>query len=396
MVNFSNVAPETAARSADGTGDAWAIALDGGTTNTRARLLHGSRLVATARRAVGVRDTVLERPPSRPAAAPPAAGPANREALVRAVREVVEEVRGAWEKEAIAGRSAGGAPGLAFLVAAGMLSSEVGLVAVPHVLAPAGPDDLARASDIASLPEVDERPILIVPGVRTPTAEGPGGWFDSDVMRGEECETLGARAALIAGGRLAPGQSSVFFWPGSHTKLVEVDSQGRIVRSFTTLAGEILQAVAQHTLLAASLPRVLPDQLDRDAAREGAIAAERHGLGRAAFLVRIAALTSTLDEQGRASFWIGAAIAADVTSLADHPILAADRPVFVGGREPLRTLYTSGLARRRAGTVVALDDSLAETASALGACAVAERRRVLDGASPSRERDRADGPTPPC
>ncbi len=379
MTNFDSRADTPRAGERDA---AWAIALDGGTTNTRARLLRGSRLVATARRTVGVRDTVLDHGSAPPAGA--STGPANREALMRAVREVVAEVRGVREEDAMAGLDSGPAPGLAFLVAAGMLSSEVGLFAVPHVLAPAGLDELARASVLVSLPEVAEPPILVVPGVRTPAAEGPGGWFESDVMRGEECETLGAHAALIADGRLAPGRCSVFLWPGSHTKLVEVDAEGRIARSFTTLAGEILQAVAHHTLLAASLPRVLPDQLDRDAARDGAAAAERHGLGRAAFLVRIAALGGTLDDAGRASFWIGAAVAADVTSLADHPILGSDRTVFVGGREPLRTLYASGLARRHGGPVIALDDALAEAASALGACTVAVRRWSLDAATEPR------------
>src|SRR5262249_32002958 len=159
---------------------------------------------------------------------------------------------------------------------------------VPHVLAPAGPDELARTAEFVSLPEVDDRPILVVPGVRTPAGDGPDGWFDSDVMRGEECETLGAYAALVAARRLAPGESSACLWPGSPTRLVEVDAGGRIARSFTTLAGEILQAVAQHTLLAASLPGALPDDLDHDAAADGARVAGRHGLGRAAFLVRVA------------------------------------------------------------------------------------------------------------
>jgi 2-dehydro-3-deoxygalactonokinase len=350
----------------------WTIALDGGTTNTRARLLHGSRLVATARRGVGVRNTVLDDPRSRPPGAASAAGPANREGLVRAVREVVAEVR----------RDAAGGDNRPEVVAAGMLSSEVGLVAVPHVLAPAGLDELARASAFVSLPEVDDRPILVVPGVRTPAAEGPDGWFESDVMRGEECETLGAYAGLFADGRLNAGEAALFLWPGSHTKLVAVDGEGRIARSFTTLAGEILQAVAQHTLLAASLPAALPDDLDREAADAGARAAMRYGLGRAAFLVRIAALGRTLDERGRASFWIGAAVEADAMSLAGHPILEPGRTLFVGGRDPLRALYAAGLSRRHEGPVVPLEWSTAEAASALGCRAVAARRRVLDGAAP--------------
>jgi 2-dehydro-3-deoxygalactonokinase len=137
----------------------------------------------------------------------------------------------------------------------------------------------------------------------------------------------------------------------------------------------MLQAVARHTLVAASLPEALPDVLDADAAHDGALAAELHGLGRAAFLVRIAAMTGTLGETARASFWIGAVVAGDLEGLAGHPILEPGRPVFVGGREPLRSLYADGLSRRHAGPVVALDDRLADAASALGACAVAARRR---------------------
>src|SRR5262249_43085685 len=155
------------------------------------RLLHGPRLVATSRRAVGVRDSVLTDPHPRPT--PAASGPANREGLVRAVREVVEEVRRHMGQETRPGQGPGAVEVRpAVIVAAGMLSSEVGLVAVPHVPAPAGLEELARASGFVSLPEVDDRPILVVPGVRTPAGEGPDGWFEADVMRGEECETLGA------------------------------------------------------------------------------------------------------------------------------------------------------------------------------------------------------------
>lgn len=380
MTNFESDPP---ARPIDGPSEAgdWTIALDGGTTNTRARLLHGSRLVATARRAVGVRDTVLDGP--RPGAAAHAGGPArpvNRAGLARAVREVVDEVRGQMEREIRTDRGTVSADVRPEIVAAGMLSSEVGLAAVPHVLAPAGLEDLARAAQVVTVPEVREGPILVVPGVRTPATGGPYGWFESDVMRGEECETLGAYFELLADGRIARGAGSLFLWPGSHTKLVAVDGENRIARSFTTLGGEILQAVAQHTLLAASLPAALPDDLDRDAVVRGAHAARCHGLGRAAFLVRIAALGETLDERGRASFWIGAAVEADVISLAGHPLLEPGRSIWVGGREPLRSLYASGLSGRHAGPVIALDDALAEAASAFGAATVAARRRILDAA----------------
>jgi 2-dehydro-3-deoxygalactonokinase len=372
--------------------ETWVIALDGGTTNTRARLLHGRRIVATSRRAVGVRDTVLgdsHHPTSLETAlesdrdsGSATSGPPHRDRLVRAVREVIEEVARALVDPA---EPLAAGTRLELLVAAGMLSSEVGLLAVPHVPAPAGLDDLARGVAVVDLPEVAAMPIQVVPGVRTPAADGPDGWFEADVMRGEECETLGAYTALAAEGRVGPGQWPVFLWPGSHTKLVEVDGSGRITRSHTTLGGELLQAVARHTLLAASLPDPLPDDPDPDALAAGARAVEHQGLGRAAFLVRIAALSERLDLPSRASFWIGAAVAADVLSLARHRILMPGRPVWVGGPQPLRSLYATALARHHGGPVAPLEDALAESASALGACTIALRRIQLDAHEPPAE-----------
>jgi 2-dehydro-3-deoxygalactonokinase len=355
----------------------WAVALDGGTTNTRARLIDvatGS-VVATARRAVGVRDTVL-------------AG--------RGLRPVEEAVRGVLEE---VGRAAEGSrPGP--IVAAGMLSAEVGLMAVPHVLAPAGLDELARGAVAVSFPSIGDRPIVVIPGIRTPAGPGPDGWAEADVMRGEECETLGAWMSLALasspvpspGPAPAPGPDAphtAFLWPGSHTKLVAVDGRGRIIRSYTTLAGELLHALARHTLLATSLPEEVPDDPDPAAVEAGARLVEREGLGRAAFLVRIAALTGSLGSEERAAFWVGAVVAEDVARLTRHPILQADpRPdVWVGGRRPLRGLYAGFLARRHDGRVRELEERLAESASALGALAVAARR------SEAREVGRDDGVT---
>jgi 2-dehydro-3-deoxygalactonokinase len=248
---------------------------------------------------------------------------------------------------------------------------------------PAGLDELARGVTVRVLPEVSDLPIHFVPGVRTLPALGPEGWVEADVMRGEECETLGAWQALgdspspRAGDRCA---AALFLWPGSHTKLVAVDGRGRIVRSTTTLAGELTQALARHTLLAASLPDELPTNPDAAALAAGARAAAREGLGRAAFLVRIAALTQALDLGQRASFLIGAVVADDLEHLVRHPLLHAGDPIWVGGRQPLRSLYAAGLAARHSGRVAELEARLAETASALGALAIARRHVELVGA----------------
>ena len=253
-------------------------------------------------------------------------------------------------------------------------------VAVPHAMAPAGLSELADAVVVRTIPEIGAWPIHFVPGIRTPAEAGPDGWMRADVMRGEECETLGALSQLNRLGLQDAGrQERAFVWPGSHTKLVEVDRLGRITRSQTSLAGEFLQAIARHTLIAASLPSRWPESLDLDAAEAGVRAVNDQGLERAGFLVRIAALEGAMDLDQRASFWVGAVVADDIRHLTGHPILAPSRPVWVGGREPLRRLYARWLGRSHRGPVNPLDDSLADAASAVGALEVAACRIERSG-----------------
>lgn len=322
----------------------WIVALDGGTTNTRARLVHDGRIVATARRSIGARDAALSTQGARQLAA--------------AVRDSIAEVL----------HSGGGVRPDAVVVA-GMLTSEAGIARVPHVAAPAGIAELAAAAPTIDLPEVADAPMLFVPGVRTLPTDGPDGWADADLMRGEECETLGALELVAAEGQAA------FLWPGSHTKLVLVDSRGRIECGYTTLAGEMTTALARHTLIAASLPEVLPDDPDAEAFEAGVRLVERDGLGRCAFLVRLAALNGGFDIQRRAAFWVGAVIGEDVVQLVRHPILHQRRPVYVGGTPTLRRLYCQALAVHHDGPVRPLTDEDAERASAVGALAIARRAR---------------------
>ena len=247
---------------------AWSrvIALDGGTSNTWARLIPDGRIVASARRTVGVRDSVLS-------------DRSSGQRLAGAVREVIAEAAGFGDGPA-QGTTPPPGPDL---IVAGMLSSEEGLLAVPHVLAP-------RAFLSWPMPwwlvhfHRSGRGRSI--SCRDCEPAGPDGWMRTDVMRGEECETLGALAELTRRGLLEPGQGGlIFVWPGSHSKLVEVDGQGRITRSQTTLAGELIQSVARHTLIAASLPAEFPLALDIETAEAGARATQGQGLEWAAFLV---------------------------------------------------------------------------------------------------------------
>ncbi|WP_422930647.1 2-dehydro-3-deoxygalactonokinase [Singulisphaera sp. PoT] len=339
-----------------------AIAIDVGTTNTRARYLLDGKVIDTAKRPVGVRDNV---------------GTSGKYALVDALRDAIQDVVKRADQRT---------PDV--IVASGMLTSEVGLVTVPHVLAPAGLDELAAGAVLKVVPAVVDLPILFIPGVKTPAREGEDGWMSADLMRGEECESFGAWEVISPGfvknpthvsgdDGLSRGTSTVFVWPGSHTKIVEMDRDGRIVRSHTSLVGELTMAMARHTLLVASLPGGLPDEVDEQAMELGSKAEAREGLGRVGFLVRIAAVNQNLTEHQRASFLIGALLSNDIRHLAKHPMFGQDHQVWVGGRQPQRSIYARWLVREGMHDVREVDDDLCEDASARGALAVAMRRREL-------------------
>ena len=319
----------------------WTVALDGGTTNTRARLLSGDQVVATVRKSVGVRDTVLSGGGLNP--------------LVEAVRDAIAEVL-----------QQGQCPNPDRIVAAGMLGApDVGLAAVAHVIAPAGVEALARGSVLKLIPEISSVPILFIPGVRTPAGDGPDGWVEVDVMRGEECETLGAWLIAPASGPVA------YVWPGSHTKYVVVDQSGQITASTTSLAGELTMAVARHTLIAGSLPEEWPSELDSGAVELAQRLVVEQGipLMRLAFLVRVAALTQSLTVEQRVAFWIAAVAASDALSLGT----AAQVDILIGGRGSLRTIYRDVIRRVSTHRVTSLDEQINERASAWGALAIADR-----------------------
>ena len=282
------------------------IYLDIGSTNSRAWLVERGSIVERARCATGVRDTVIT---------------GSTEAIGSAIRDLVGQLSRTASPECI--------------VAAGMITSSIGLAEVPHVTAPASVRDLAAAVRRHAAPEIASVPIFLVPGVRTPARDPLG----SDVMRGEETLVLG----LLACGSI--GTSDIVLNAGSHWKLVMLDAQGRIARSITSLGGETLHALQSATVLGASLPvdvgELLPSWLER-----GAAAAADAGLLRAFFGVRLLDLADMTAKSERQAFFVGAAIGHDLDALTRSGAIQAARRVIVTGHPAIANAWAHLLARR--------------------------------------------------
>jgi 2-dehydro-3-deoxygalactonokinase len=293
------------------------LCVDAGTTNTRVWLVDGDRSLARREAAVGARDTARDGHDGK---------------LRAALRDLISEVRGQAEK--------GATPGL--VAAAGMITSPQGLHEIPHVVAPAGATELAQAAQEHLLPDVCDLPFVFVPGVRT--ADVPGidaGIGATDVMRGEETLAIG----LLRQGLLAAGGALLNV--GSHWKLIGLDGAGRVAWSLTSLAGEMMQAVRDQTILASALPAGPLAQPDVRLLSEGMDEARRSGLARALFCVRLLELSGGSRAKGRLSFLVGAFIGADLDRLQARGALPPGTPVTISGGEKLGGAW--GIALERAG-----------------------------------------------
>jgi 2-dehydro-3-deoxygalactonokinase len=267
-----------------------AIFVDLGTTNCRAWLVGEGRAIAKETAAVGVRDTARE---------------GSKQKLHDTLRELIESLAGKSEEP----------PRVA--VAAGMITSSLGLAEVPHVAAPAGLAEIASAVREHRFPEISALRFLLVPGVRTGDL-GPGesSIGTADLMRGEETLCLG----LIELG-LVRGPATVLNL-GSHWKAIRIDGQNRIAGSVTSMSGEMIHAMQDGTILASAVPPGRPTKLDPRWLDLGMREQRRAGLPRAMFCVRLLEQAGKGTAPQRMAFLVGAFIAADLANVMSEGAVA--------------------------------------------------------------------------
>lgn len=315
--------------------------VDSGTTTTRVRAWRDGGVVWSASRAAGARDTAVD-------------------GHNGAIRAALAELLSALE-------NAAGAP--AAVICSGMITSNMGLYELPHLVAPAAPDDTARGIVRADIPGLPRGPFAFVPGVRTPPGANLAGLASGDVLRGEEAEIVGLRRHL----RLE--RPAVFLHIGSHHKAIDVTAAGAIAASRTAPTGELLDAVMNATILKSST--VPLDGFEPEAATvlAGAAAAREHGFGRALFLVRVGEQLAGLSRERATSYLLGVLASLDLDLLAGH---SPDTPVIIYGTGAFPPLLARLLAAEGWQDVRVLPPEVADTAAAAGAVWLFERSLELE------------------
>lgn len=205
--------------------------IDCGTTNSRVYIVDNEGTVlGKSYRNIGVKDTALS---------------GSRDTLKNAICETFEDALTAASLKS---------DDISMAVAAGMITSELGLLEIPHLHAPAGTDELAKG--LVQIQDEDvlplDVPIYFIPGIKnTVTNDEPT--HDAvnllDFMRGEETQVAG-----ILYNKYTKCPLTVVIL-SSHTKFISIDADGLIKGSVTTLSGQLYEAIKNNTSVGKSIQK---------------------------------------------------------------------------------------------------------------------------------------------
>lgn len=250
----------------------------------------------------------------------------------------------------------------------GTITSNVGVYHAHHLRAPVGPEDSARGAQYVTLPEISAIPMLFIPGVRTdgdPDEADRVKLIDSfDSMSGEECETFGIAAQLGLSG------DYTISLPGSYSKTLYVDPEGRISGMSTGMCGEFMTALAENTLIRRTLPHPVIREIIPEKLCEGFDYARARGVSSALAKSRIMQVNCgySIDEAG--NFFAGASLHDDVMAALRE--VRPGRPLIIGGGNPFRhAMYVlTEHAGCDASQVYEISDPISEMAPVVGQLAV--------------------------
>ncbi|MCK9482216.1 MAG: 2-dehydro-3-deoxygalactonokinase [Bacteroidia bacterium] len=206
--------------------------IDCGTTNSRVYIVdQNKKIIGKGTKRVGVRDTSMTKSIDT-----------LKNGLIEALHEALKEAN---LKESQ----------ISFAISSGMITSEIGLLDIPHLQTEAGIKELA-----ANLVKVEDKkifpasfPIYFIPGIRNrfdkedtfPTNVG-----ELDFMRGEETQMIGYLDLHQVSHPL------IVVILSSHTKFIQIGGDGKIKGSLTSLSGQVFEAIKKETFIGKSIDSI--------------------------------------------------------------------------------------------------------------------------------------------
>ena len=305
------------------------IAIDGGTTNTRVHLIISGVVTNTVKLNMGVRINTN--------------GTDKYKAELKKAISVILSSNNLTEKD------------IKRVICSGMITSDLGLLTLPHLTLPCGIEEIANATEVASFPEITSIPFVFVRGLKTDSTS----FENADMMRGEEAELMGLCEKLE--------ENCLYVLPGSHSKLIETDKDGKIVSFSTEMTGELIEAMSSHTILNGSID-LKSSSLDTSFLEKGFLYAKENGVNAAFFKVRTLKVLFGATDSEAYSFFMGIALSGEITNI----INSSAKKVVIGGKEVLKKPMAHLLGNFSEKEIICIPDEISNLASAYGAVRIYE------------------------
>ena len=266
------------------------ITVDGGTSNTRTYLWTANGQILTQRsQAIGAKTSAIN---------------GSNQAWKKSIHNMIESMltECAVSDNAIQG-----------VYMSGMLTSDLGILEVPHLTAPVCMKNYQDHLIRVHLPEVFSKEIVLIPGIknRLSNSESLDSLRRFDIMRGEETETY----ALIE--QYGAGQNTIYILPGSHNKYVFVDESSTILATSTTLSGELLNSIVNDTIVSSSVDHGFPtmEHYNLEMIQYGCEMHRKEGIGRALFLTRLFDRFGKQSKYNLQNYVLGVVLESDLSAL---------------------------------------------------------------------------------
>ena len=303
------------------------ITVDSGTTNTRVSLVADEKIIDAVKFGVEILENET-----------------RKEALTRLLKGAVSNI---LDKNGVSPEN------VSRIIASGMITSEIGLVELEHLTAPCGVKELSENLYETTFEEISKIPFVFIRGVKYISDDGV------DMMRGEEAELYGLEEN--------PCENCLYVLPGSHSKLILTDEEKRISRFSTCLTGEMINAIANNTILK-SVIDLKQSANDRGYLQKGYVFAKENGMNAALFKVRTLSRFSSCDATQLFSFFMGVMLADEIENIINSPC----QRVVIGGKNQLKEPTSILLKQNSKKTVCALSEETTDNATVYGAIKIYE------------------------
>ncbi len=315
------------------------LTLDGGTTNTRISLVKNRKIIDSVKLSVGARASME-----------------NREVLKSEIKMAIKKLlsdNSLCEKE------------IKRILASGMITSEFGLCSLDHISAPAGIRELHDSMEEVILDEISPIPFVFIRGVKIHSE----GFEDTDMMRGEETELIGINSIGINSIGIISEEygKCIYILPGSHSKIIETDADGRICSFSTMLTGEMIASLSGHTILKDAVD-LSSSEINAEYLLKGYDYCLKEGINKALFKTRILKNIFSCTKDETYSFFIGVILCGEI----EHIISSDAETVVLGGKAQIKKAMEIILKNCCEKKIITLDDKDAELSTVIGAIEIFE------------------------